>query len=225
MELPFHHIPVLSQEIVMGLNIVSGGWYIDATTGGGGHSELILQAGLDVRLVAVDRDTIALDAARVRLADYGDRVQFWHGNYADYQPGQLFDGVIADLGVSSVQLDLPERGFSFRHEAALDMRMDRSQNVSAADLVNHTSEVELARIIFTYGEERLSRQIARDIVDRTSIHDRWCRAQGIPLWADSPSYADISSSEDCGESRIEFSGNFPQSCTDLAQAGRKNWDY
>jgi 16S rRNA (cytosine1402-N4)-methyltransferase len=164
MELPFHHIPVLSQEIVTGLNIVAGGWYIDATTGGGGHSELILQAGLDVRLVAVDRDTTALDAARVRLADYGDRVQFWHGNYADYQPGQLFDGVIADLGVSSVQLDLPERGFSFRHEAALDMRMDRSQNVSAADLVNHTSEVELARIIFTYGEERLSRQIARDIV-------------------------------------------------------------
>jgi 16S rRNA (cytosine1402-N4)-methyltransferase len=160
----FFHIPVLSQEIVTGLNIVAGGWYIDATTGGGGHSELILEAAPDLNLVAIDRDSQALDAARARLAPYGDRVQFWYGNYADYQPVQLFDGVIADLGVSSVQLDLPERGFSFRHEAPLDMRMDRTQTISAAEIVNHSSEVELARIIFTYGEERLSRQIARDIV-------------------------------------------------------------
>jgi 16S rRNA (cytosine1402-N4)-methyltransferase len=160
----FFHIPVLSQEIVTGLNIMAGGWYVDATTGGGGHSELILEAAADINLVALDRDPQALDAARSRLAPYGDRVQFWHGNYADYQPMQLFDGVIADLGVSSVQLDLPERGFSFRHEAPLDMRMDRSQTISAAEIVNCSSEVELARIIFTYGEERLSRQIARDIV-------------------------------------------------------------
>jgi 16S rRNA (cytosine1402-N4)-methyltransferase len=161
---PFIHIPVLSQEIISGLSIVAGGWYIDATTGGGGHSELILQAAPDVRLVALDRDLQALDAAKARLAVYGDRVQFWHGNYADFQPDRSYDGVIADLGVSSVQLDLPERGFSFRNEAPLDMRMDRTQTVSAADLVNDTSEVELARIIFTYGEERLSRQIAREIV-------------------------------------------------------------
>jgi 16S rRNA (cytosine1402-N4)-methyltransferase len=161
---PFIHIPVLSQEIISGLNIVAGGWYIDATTGGGGHSELILQAAPDVRLVALDRDLQALDAAKARLAVYGDRVQFWHGNYADFQPDRSYDGVIADLGVSSVQLDLPERGFSFRNEAPLDMRMDRTQTVSAADIVNDTSEVELARIIFTYGEERLSRQIAREIV-------------------------------------------------------------
>ncbi len=161
---PFIHIPVLSQEIISGLNIVAGGWYIDATTGGGGHSELILQAAPDVRLVALDRDLQALDAAKARLAVYGDRVQFWHGNYADFQSDRSYDGVIADLGVSSVQLDLPERGFSFRNEAPLDMRMDRTQTVSAADIVNDTSEVELARIIFTYGEERLSRQIAREIV-------------------------------------------------------------
>jgi 16S rRNA (cytosine1402-N4)-methyltransferase len=161
----FLHIPVLSQEIITGLGVVAGCWYLDATTGGGGHSELILQAAPDVRLVAIDRDTQALAAAKTRLAPYGERVTFWHGNYADYQPlEQKFNGIIADLGVSSVQLDLAERGFSFRNEAPLDMRMDRSQPVTAADLVNHTDEVELARIIFTYGEERLSRQIAREIV-------------------------------------------------------------
>jgi 16S rRNA (cytosine1402-N4)-methyltransferase len=165
MDADFLHIPVLSQELVAGLGVIPSGWYLDATVGGGGHSELILQAAPDVRLVAIDRDIQALDAARGKLAVYRDRVQFWHGNYADYQPlSQTFDGIIADLGVSSVQLDVAERGFSFRNEAPLDMRMDRSQGMTAADLVNHTPEVELARIIFTYGEERLSRQIARDIV-------------------------------------------------------------
>lgn len=165
MDTDFFHIPVLSQEIISGLDIVAGGWYLDATTGGGGHSELILQAAPDVHLVALDRDIQALAAAKSRLQPHGDRVQFWQGNYADYQPlSQQFDGIIADLGVSSVQLDVAERGFSFRHEAPLDMRMDRSQSTTAADIVNHTSEVELAKIIFTYGEERMSRQIARDIV-------------------------------------------------------------
>jgi 16S rRNA (cytosine1402-N4)-methyltransferase len=161
----FFHIPVLSQEIISGLEVVAGGWYLDATTGGGGHSELILQAAPDVNLVAIDRDIQALTAAKARLQEYGNRVQFWQGNYADYQSGgQQFDGIIADLGVSSVQLDVAERGFSFQKEAPLDMRMDRSQPTTAADLVNRTSEVELAKIIFTYGEERMSRQIARDIV-------------------------------------------------------------
>jgi 16S rRNA (cytosine1402-N4)-methyltransferase len=165
MNADFLHIPVLSQEIVTGLEVIPGGWYLDATVGGGGHSELILQAAPDVELVAIDRDMQALDAARLKLASYGDRARFWHGNFADYQPGeQQFDGIIADLGVSSVQLDLAERGFSFRHEAPLDMRMDRSQGMTAADLVNRTPEAELAHIIFTYGEERLSRQIAREIV-------------------------------------------------------------
>jgi 16S rRNA (cytosine1402-N4)-methyltransferase len=161
----FFHIPVLSQEIITGLEVVAGGWYLDATTGGGGHSELILQAAPDVNLVAIDRDIQALTAAKARLQGYGNRVQFWQGNYADYRSdGQKFDGIIADLGVSSVQLDVAERGFSFQKEAPLDMRMDRSQPTTAADLVNRTSEVELAKIIFTYGEERMSRQIARDIV-------------------------------------------------------------
>jgi 16S rRNA (cytosine1402-N4)-methyltransferase len=165
MDAAFLHIPVLSQELVAGLGVIAGGWYLDATVGGGGHSELILQAAPDVSLVAIDRDLQALAAAKVKLAAYGERVHFWHGNYADYRPvAQKFDGIIADLGVSSVQLDLAERGFSFRNEAPLDMRMDRSQGMTAADLVNQTPEAELARIIFTYGEERLSRQIAREIV-------------------------------------------------------------
>ena len=161
----FFHIPVLSQEIITGLEIVDGGWYLDATTGGGGHSELIMQGANDVNLVALDRDSQALAAAKARLEIYGDRVSFWQGNYADYRPiDRKFDGIIADLGVSSVQLDVAERGFSFRNEAPLDMRMDRSQSTTAAEIVNYTSEVELAKIIFTYGEERMSRQIARDIV-------------------------------------------------------------
>ena len=161
----FFHIPVLSQEIITGLEIVAGGWYLDATTGGGGHSELIMQAANDVNLVALDRDSQALAAAKARLEIYGNRVNFWQGNYADYRPiDRKFDGIIADLGVSSVQLDVAERGFSFRNEAPLDMRMDRSQSTTAAEIVNYTSEVELAKIIFTYGEERMSRQIARDIV-------------------------------------------------------------
>ena len=161
----FFHIPVLSQEIITGLEIVAGGWYLDATTGGGGHSELIMQAADDVNLVALDRDSQALAAAKARLEIYGNRVNFWQGNYADYRPiDRKFDGIIADLGVSSVQLDVAERGFSFRNEAPLDMRMDRTQSTTAAEIVNYTSEVELAKIIFTYGEERMSRQIARDIV-------------------------------------------------------------
>jgi 16S rRNA (cytosine1402-N4)-methyltransferase len=161
----FLHIPVLHQEIVTGLEIVPGGRYLDATVGGGGHSNSILQAAADVSLVAIDRDLQALAAAQYKLQPYGDRVQFWHGNYADYNPGDLkFDGIIADLGVSSVQLDLAERGFSFQQEAPLDMRMDRSQGITAADLVNQTPETELANLIYKYGEERLSRQIAREIV-------------------------------------------------------------
>jgi 16S rRNA (cytosine1402-N4)-methyltransferase len=167
MDADFFHIPVLSQEIIAGLEVTPGGYYLDATTGGGGHSELILQVAPDVRLVAIDRDLQALEAAQKRLQPYGNRVSFWHGNYADYDPlGQKFDGMIADLGVSSVQLDVADRGFSFRQDAPLDMRMDRTQETTAADIVNYTDEVELARIIFTYGEERLSRRIAREIVAR-----------------------------------------------------------
>ncbi|HEY9665453.1 MAG TPA: 16S rRNA (cytosine(1402)-N(4))-methyltransferase, partial [Coleofasciculaceae cyanobacterium] len=126
---PFLHVPVLSQELIEGLNVCSGGHYLDATVGGGGHSQLILSTAPDVRVTAIDRDTEAIAAAKAKLAPYAERVQFWHGNFAEFKPSDiLFDGIIADLGVSSAQFDIPERGFSFRHTADLDMRMDRSQS-------------------------------------------------------------------------------------------------
>jgi 16S rRNA (cytosine1402-N4)-methyltransferase len=123
----FSHISVLSRESIAGLNLHPQGRYLDATVGGGGHSELILASFPDLRVTAIDRDEMAIAAAKYRLATYEDRITFWHGNYADFEAEiASFDGIIADLGVSSPQLDLPERGFSFKYNGDLDMRMDRS---------------------------------------------------------------------------------------------------
>ena len=165
----FEHLSVLSRELIMGLDLPNaslGGRYLDATVGGGGHSELILTQGKEIKLVAIDRDETAIAAVKNRLADYyPQQLEFWQGNFADYQPQDLlFDGIIADLGVSSPQLDIAERGFSFRNTAPLDMRMDRSQRTTAAEIVNHWKEVSLANLIYEYGEERLSRRIAKKIV-------------------------------------------------------------
>ena len=124
----FSHIPVLSREVITGLAVRPGGHYLDVTVGGGGHSRLILEAAADVQLTAVDQDEDALAAAQKNLAEYGDRIQFIHSNFAAYQfTPNTFDGIFADLGVSSYHLDQPERGFSFRHTASLDMRMDKRQ--------------------------------------------------------------------------------------------------
>ncbi|MDJ1184163.1 16S rRNA (cytosine(1402)-N(4))-methyltransferase RsmH [Roseofilum casamattae] len=165
-ETEFAHIPVLGTELVGGLQVRPGGVYLDATVGGGGHSLLLLQQSDRIEIMAIDRDEMALQAARQTLAKYAHCLTFWHGNFAEY-PGtaEQFDGIMTDLGVSSAQLDIPERGFSFRHEAPLDMRMDRRQELTAADLVNHSDERELADIFYHYGEERLSRRIARRIVE------------------------------------------------------------
>ncbi|NCJ05492.1 16S rRNA (cytosine(1402)-N(4))-methyltransferase RsmH [Synechococcales cyanobacterium C] len=166
-DLPFAHTPVMSEALIQGLALQAHGHYLDATVGGGGHSHLILSTLANTRVTALDRDAQALYAARQRLQAFGDRVQFWHGNFADYNPGNdRFDGILADLGVSSAQLDRPERGFSFRAEAPLDMRMDQRQVLTAAELINHGSETELADIFFHYGEERYARRIARRIVAR-----------------------------------------------------------
>jgi len=164
----FIHIPVLSGEILEGLAVQADGHYLDATVGGGGHSALILQMAAGVRVTAIDQDAQALAAAQAKLSEYGDRVQFWRGNFARYQPEPqtLFDGIIADLGVSSVHFDVAERGFSFRQTAPLDMRMDQRQELTAAAVINHWDEAKLAEIFYKYGEERLSRRIARRIVDR-----------------------------------------------------------
>ena len=169
-ESAFVHVPVLSRELIEGLGIASGGHYLDATVGGGGHSELILQAP-DVCVTAIDRDAQAIAAAAARLKPYHSRLRFWQGNFAEYEPLNFyFDGIIADLGVSSAQLDRSERGFSFRHSAPLDMRMDQSQTLTAAELINHGNEAELADIFYRYGEERLSRRIARRIVQDRPFH-------------------------------------------------------
>jgi 16S rRNA (cytosine1402-N4)-methyltransferase len=163
----FHHVPVLPQEVLEGLAIQPGGLYLDATVGGGGHSRLILQADDSVKLVAVDQDESAIAAARANLSEFGDRITFWQGNFSTFDhQGKQFDGILADLGVSSAQFDIPERGFSFRHEAPLDMRMDQSQDLTAADIVNHWDETDLANLIYNYGEERLSRRIARKILEQ-----------------------------------------------------------
>ncbi|ELS03047.1 S-adenosyl-methyltransferase MraW [Xenococcus sp. PCC 7305] len=164
----FHHLSVLSREIIAGLNIVPQGHYLDMTAGGGGHTELILNHDSEVKVTAIDRDAVAIAATSARLAEYmPERLQFWQGNFAAYEPGDfLFDGIIADLGVSSPQLDTPERGFSFRHTAPLDMRMDANQSLTAADLINYEKEVTLADIFYKYGEERFSRRIAKNIVQK-----------------------------------------------------------
>ncbi len=162
----FVHVPVLSRELLDGLAVRPGGHYLDATVGGGGHSGLILGAAPDLRVTAIDRDDEAINAAQAHLVEYSDRLHFWRGNFANYNPGDLrFDGIVADLGVSSVHLDAAARGFSFRQTGDLDMRMDRRQSLTAAEIVNHWQEVQLADIFFKYGEERLSRRIARRIVE------------------------------------------------------------
>ncbi|MGM3308643.1 16S rRNA (cytosine(1402)-N(4))-methyltransferase RsmH [Anabaena sp. WFMT] len=166
-EITFSHIPVLSQEVITGLNIQPGGHYLDLTVGGGGHSRLILGSAEDVKVTAVDQDEDALKAAKENLSEFGDRVNFIHSNFANYQfPENTYDGILADLGVSSYHLDNPERGFSFRNTASLDMRMNQQQSLTAGDIINEWDEKELADIFFQYGEERLSRRIARRIVEK-----------------------------------------------------------
>jgi 16S rRNA (cytosine1402-N4)-methyltransferase len=163
----FHHIPVLPQETIAALNLKPGGHYLDATVGGGGHSRLILSADATIKLTALDQDGQALAAAEAELQEFGNRVSFVRSNFSEFKPGATrFDGILADLGVSSAQFDIPERGFSFRHEAELDMRMDQRQDLTAAEIINFWDEKQLADIFYLFGEERLSRRFARHIVDR-----------------------------------------------------------
>ncbi len=166
------HIPVLVQEVLASLQPKSEGVYLDCTVGGGGHAAAILEAaGPPSRLVGIDRDPEAIAVARDRLRHFGDRVRLIRGDYrelpclvTDLQPDG-FDGVLCDLGISSLQFEDPSRGFSFQFEGPLDMRIDRqSGEPTARDLLHELSEKDLARIIREYGEERWARQIARHIV-------------------------------------------------------------
>jgi 16S rRNA (cytosine1402-N4)-methyltransferase len=164
------HVPVLTAEVLTFLQPQRGGLFVDCTVGLGGHAKALLEAGA-TRLLGLDRDLNALETARVTLSPWADRVELVHGDYRsldevlDQRGIQMLDGVLADLGVSSMQLDDPGRGFSFQRDAPLDMRMDPSGGATAADLVAGASEEDLANAIYTYGEERFSRRIARAIVE------------------------------------------------------------
>jgi 16S rRNA (cytosine1402-N4)-methyltransferase len=156
--------------VLQQLRPAQGGVFADCTVGLGGHARALLAAGAS-RLIGLDRDTDALAIARETLAPWADRVDLVHADYRaldavlDARQVRLLDGALADLGVSSLQFDAPGRGFSFQRDEPLDMRMDRTEPTSAADLVGSATEQELADAIFQYGEERFSRRIARAIVD------------------------------------------------------------
>ena len=166
----FDHTTVLLKETVDGLNINPDGIYVDCTLGGAGHSEyLVKQLSSKGRLICFDQDTTAIENAKIRLADYLDRVTFVHSNFR-YLKEELnnlgifeVDGILYDLGVSSPQLDTPERGFSYNHDAPLDMRMDQTATLTARTVLNDWPYEDLVRIFFRYGEEKFSKQIARKI--------------------------------------------------------------
>ena len=163
----FHHISVLLDECIEQLNIRPGCDYLDCTLGGGGHSSVILQKLEGGSHTGIDRDADAINAATARIND--SRFRAIRGNFhdaAELTEGKMFDGILADLGVSSHQLDVRERGFSYHDDAPLDMRMDAEYPLTAADIVNTRSEDELNRIFRDYGEEKWARQIARVICDR-----------------------------------------------------------
>ena len=169
----FSHVSVLAEECIQALNLRPDGVYVDGTTGGGGHSlRIAQQLGPAGRLICIDRDEEALAAASRRLEAYRDRVTFVKSNFAQIAQvieGQGLagvDGILFDLGVSSYQLDNGDRGFSYMHDAPLDMRMDRSQPFSAWDVVNTYTQEQLRQILWEYGEERYSGRVAAAIVEQ-----------------------------------------------------------
>lgn len=171
----FHHLPVMAREVVELLGPVPAGLIVDGTVGGGGHAALLLAARPDCRLLGIDRDGDAVLAARERLAPYGARARVVRGGFEDIAEivsaegeGNVM-GVLFDLGVSSPQLDRGPRGFSYLADAPLDMRMDARQGLTAAVVCNEYDEVDLARVISAFGEERFARSIAAQIVARRPL--------------------------------------------------------
>lgn len=170
------HLPVLYKDIIHALTPRAGGRYVDGTLGAGGHAAGILEASApDGELLGLDRDPQALAIARQRLAGFGGRAHIVHASYLEMAENaqrlgwDKVDGIVLDLGVSSMQVDSAERGFSFLQDGPLDMRFDPTLGSSAADLVNSLSESDLADLLFRYGEERLSRKIARAIVQNRPL--------------------------------------------------------
>lgn len=163
------HYPVMLNEVLENLSPADGEVYVDGTFGAGGYTKAFLESA-DCTVIAIDRDPAALKTAQALQEKFGERLIFVQGCFGDALEllkaagFDQVDGFVLDIGVSSMQIDQAERGFSFRHDGALDMRMDTTQGVTAADIVNETKEEDLANLIYRYGEERLSRRIARRIV-------------------------------------------------------------
>lgn len=166
------HIPILLNEIKECIITDKNGMYIDATLGFGGHSEMILKSlSSKGKLVGIDRDQEAIRASQDRLKKYGDSFCAIHGNYKNIEGYlsergiDLVDGILVDLGISSYQIDTPQRGFSYNNDAPLDMRMNQNDKISAYDIMNNYSQPELTRVIKTYGEEKFAWKIATNIVE------------------------------------------------------------
>jgi len=175
MEKMFKHYSVLLEEAVEGLNIKEDGIYVDCTLGGAGHSLEILKKLTTGKLYAFDQDNVALENAKIKLSEYADKVVFIKSNFENLkeklaeQNVYEVDGVLYDLGVSSPQLDTPERGFSYNYDTRLDMRMDTDASISAYEVVNEYSYHDLVRIFYRYGEEKFSKQIARNIEKKREL--------------------------------------------------------
>lgn len=166
----FNHTSVLLKETIDGLNVKPEGIYVDGTLGGGGHSyEVCTRLGEKGSIIGIDQDEAAIEAAGVRLKDFGEKVTIVRSNYCDMKSRlhelgiDKVDGIMLDLGVSSYQLDTADRGFSYRADVPLDMRMDRRQEMTARDIVNDYSEMDLYRVIRDYGEDKFAKNIARHI--------------------------------------------------------------
>ena len=172
----FSHDPVMVREITELFASVPDGVVLDATLGGAGHTTAILDAHRGLRVLGLDRDPAALEASRVRLAPYGDRAMLQHRRFDDLDAAmseagiEELSGALFDLGVSSHQFDSGERGFSYRHDAPLDMRMDTTETTTAADVVNQASEAEIAHLLREFSDEKFAGRIARAIVAARPIH-------------------------------------------------------
>lgn len=171
----FNHVPVMLKECIEALKLKDNAIYVDGTIGGGGHSFEILRRTKDSKLIGIDQDKEALEFVKRRLERFQDRLILVHSNFSNLRDIldklgiEQIDGILLDLGVSSYQIDTPERGFSYRFDSRLDMRMDQDNKLSAYEVVNHYSEHDLARIINDYGEERLANKIAKQIVVERAI--------------------------------------------------------
>lgn len=172
----FKHKSVLLNETIDGLNIKPNGIYVDGTLGGGGHAyEVCRRLGEKGSIIGIDQDAAAIEAASARLKDFGEKVTIVRSNYCDMKSKlhelgiDKVDGIVLDLGVSSYQLDTAERGFSYREDAPLDMRMDTRQKMTARDIVNDYTEADLYRVIRDYGEDKFAKNIAKHIVQARAV--------------------------------------------------------